>query len=83
MTGEDLSPHPPRVPPVCARISNPTIWPHAHPSTIWSIVYVYAVTVHQTPNIQELCLMSCGIQKSPGKKKSLKAPLEKAHMTPC
>lgn len=32
MTGKDLSLHPP--PPACARISNPTTWPHSHPSKI-------------------------------------------------
>lgn len=79
MTGKDQPLHPP-LPPVCARISNPTTWPHVHPSTIWSITYVYAatVTVHQIPNIQELCPMSCGIQKKSRKKKKLKGSFKES-----
>lgn len=57
MTGKDLFLHPP-LPPVCARISNPTTWPHICPTSPkyqWlTNKYIYAVMVHQMQNIQEL-----------------------------
>lgn len=55
MTGKDLSLHPP-LPPVCARISNPTTGSHTCPPSPkyqWlANKYIYAAMVHQMQNIK-------------------------------
>lgn len=78
MTGKDLSLHPP-LPPVCARISNPTTRPHTCPPSPkyqWlANKYIYAAMVHQMQNIK--------YSEKFRKKKCFKVSLEKAQMRPC
>lgn len=82
MTGKDTSLHP-LPPPVCARILHLTTWPHKCPFNIQSVAYeqVY-VWLCIRPQVFRSCHMLCSIHESPGKKKSLKVPLEKVQITP-